>query len=49
MVSKKLNRAVLYFVALLGVSFGIEWGFSYILSAHGEKLAKKRPASDATQ
>ena len=37
MVSKGFKRGFLYFAALLAVSFGMEWGFSYILSAHGER------------
>jgi hypothetical protein len=45
MVNKGLKRAVLYFAALLAVSFGMEWGFAYILSAHGERRAKKRQAA----
>ena len=48
MVSKGLKRAVLYFAALLAVSFGMEWGFAYILSAHGEKREKKRHAAKAS-
>ena len=47
MVSKGLKRALLYLAALLAVSFGMEWGFSYILSAHGERRAKKRDAAVA--
>ncbi|MGA2548006.1 MAG: hypothetical protein ABSF43_15770 [Rectinemataceae bacterium] len=47
MVSNEIKRAVMYIVALVAVSFGIEWGFSYILSAHSDKLAKKRPATEA--
>lgn len=45
MVNKGFKRAVLYFAALLAVSFGMDWGFVYILSAHGERRAKKRQAA----
>ena len=48
MVNKGLKRAVLYFAALLAVSFGMEWGFAYILSAHGERRAKKRQVTEVT-
>jgi hypothetical protein len=46
MVNKGIRRAVLYFAALLAVSFGMDWGFVYILSVHGERSAKKRQAAD---
>jgi hypothetical protein len=49
MVNKGLKRAILYFVALLAVSFGMEWGFAYILSAHGVvRRSKKRHAAEAS-
>jgi hypothetical protein len=48
MVNKGLKRAVLYFAALLAVSFGMEWGFAYILSAHGKRRPKKRQATEVT-
>ena len=44
MVSKGFKRGFLYFAALLAVSFGMEWGFSYILSAHGERSRKRQAA-----
>lgn len=47
MVSKGFKRAVVYFAALLAVGFGMEWGFSYILGAHGERRAKKRNVAEA--
>jgi hypothetical protein len=46
MVNKGIRRAVLYFAALLAVSFGMDWGFVYILSVHGERSARKRQAAD---
>jgi hypothetical protein len=45
MVNKGLKRALLYFAALLAVCFGMEWGFSYILIAHGEQHSKKLRAT----
>ena len=33
MANKKLGQIAWYFAALLAVCFGMEWGFSYILSA----------------
>jgi hypothetical protein len=48
MVSKGLKRAVLYFAALLAVSFGMDWGFAYILSAHGERRAKERRGTEVS-
>ena len=42
MAIERLKKAVLYLAALLAVSFGIEWGFSFILQAHRRKLEKKR-------
>lgn len=36
MVNKGLKRAPLYFTAFIAVCFGMEWGFSYILSARRE-------------
>lgn len=47
MVSNEVKRAVMYIMALLAVSFGIEWGFAYILSAHRDKLVEKSSVGDA--
>ena len=46
MAIKRLKRAVFYLAALIAVSFGIDWGFSYILHAHSRKLEKKRLLSE---
>lgn len=48
MASKKIAGAATYFAALLAVCFGMEWGFSYILSAHGKRLSKKLRAAGAS-
>jgi hypothetical protein len=48
MVNKGFKGAVLYFAALLAVSFGMEWGFAYILSAHGRRRPKKRQVTEVT-
>jgi hypothetical protein len=48
MVNKGLKRAVLYFAALLAVSFGMEWGFVYILGAHGRRRPKKRQTAEVS-
>jgi hypothetical protein len=49
MASKGVKRAIMYIVALLAVSFGMEWGFSYILSAHRDRHAKRSSAPGATR
>ena len=48
MASKGFKGAMWYFAALLAVIFGMDWGFSHILSVHGERLSKKRHAVQAT-
>jgi len=48
MVNKGFKRVILYFAALLAVSFVMEWGFAYILSAHGVRRAKKRQTAEAS-
>jgi hypothetical protein len=47
MANKGFKRAVLYFAALLAVSFGMDWGFEYILSAHGKRRSKRRRSAEA--
>ena len=47
MVGKGLKRAVWYVAALLAVGFGMEWGFSYILSAHGAAFAVSAPLGES--
>ncbi len=47
MAAKRFKRTLVYFTALLAVSFGMEWGFEYILSAHSERRERKRPVAEA--
>jgi hypothetical protein len=42
MAIKRLKEAAFYLAALLAVSFGIDWGFRYILLAHRRRLERKR-------
>ena len=48
MANKKVKRGIVYFAALMAVCFGMEWGFSYILTTHGEQRSKKRQAAEAS-